>query len=431
MNNKIIWLIIFLQIQAYIVYDVGWLTFQTHLEGFNIVKTIEFKQSFRNPPQIFFTLQYIVMYNGGNEYQFFCESINTKSFTIRMISVGQIPTGLTYLYQAYDDMRIEIINVFNLAQPKGNTYPHKNANAQNAILSLISLGCTGPIDFKIALQKIQQLLILIITWQAKLKIQNKQVSKFSLGLKKQLKVLKLNLLINLICSLMFLMLIQFPEINMNLLLLIKDLFMILLKFFRSARKLLLSIQIKLLIIQYILHILIHIQVFYKRIIIALVFTPCTSLEVFIIKYFKTIFTPLKLYSAIVTQKRDLIFLNNPQIYIKIEILNKIITQPQIYETLIDKSIKTFSIQIEINCKNIVQIKSLFRNCQNCLFQQNYHSNHYCSSNLTLLTFNFKLTQSILSYQQLIFIVEQSRFTLKQVLTNYVETEVELIDIILV
>ncbi|CAD8122974.1 unnamed protein product [Paramecium sonneborni] len=154
-------------------------------------------------------------------------------------------------------------------------------------------------------------------------------------------------------------------------------------------------------------------------------------KVFIIKYFKTIFTPLKLYSAIVTQKRDLIFLNNPQIYIKIEILNKIITQPQIYETLIDKSIKTFSIQIEINCKNIVQIKSLFRNCQNCLFQQNYHSNHYCSSNLTLLTFNFKLTQSILSYQQLIFIVEQSRFTLKQVLTNYVETEVELIDIILV
>ncbi|CAD8122981.1 unnamed protein product [Paramecium sonneborni] len=426
MNNKIIWLIIFLKSQAYIVYDMGWFTCLTHLEGFYYVKTIEFTETFRNPPQIFFTLQYFGIHEGANEYQFFCESINTKSFTIRIIVVGQIPTGLTYLYQAYDDMRIEIINVFNLAQPKGNTYPHKNANAQNAILSLISLGYTGPIDFKIAISKVTKDSITVdLINNVVGKIENlKQIGfQILIGIEEAIKGAEIKFAHQ---SDM-----QFNVFNVNSIPGNQYEFTTSYQGFVYDPSKIVALSKK--IVTTHPNNTFDYTIFTAPIVTdkTLVFTPCTSLQVFIIKYFKTIFTPLKLYSAIVTQKRDLIFLNNPQIYIKIEILNKIITQPQIYETLIDKSIKTFSIQIEINCKNIVQIKSLFRNCQNCLFQQNYHSNHYCSSNLTLLTFNFKLTQSILSYQQLIFIVEQSRFTLKQVLTNYVETEVELIDIILV
>ncbi|CAD8122989.1 unnamed protein product [Paramecium sonneborni] len=420
MNYKIIWFIIFLESQSYIVYDDGWFRYQSHLDSFHFVKTIEFSEPFRNTPQIFFTLSGIWMQTGGNEYQFSCEALNTKSFTARIKSVMNKNVAVYFYYQAYDDMRIEIINVFNLSQPKGNTFPHKNANAQSAILSLLSFGCTGPIDFKIAISKVSKDSITVDLINDVIgKIENlKQIGfQILIGIEEVIKGAEIkfshqpDMLFNAF---------DFNSIPGNYYAftltyqgLIYDPAYLL-----SQHKKIVSFHPN--------------KTFDYTIYIAEgAFAPCTSLQVSLIKYFKTIFTPLRLQSAIVTQNRDLIFLNNPQIYIKIEILNKIITQPQIYKTLIDKSIKTFSIQIEINCKNIVQIKSLFRNCQNCLFQQNYHSNHYCSSNLTLLTFNFKLTQSILSYQQLIFILEQSRFTLKQVLTNYVETEVELIDIILI
>lgn len=62
--------------------------------------------------------------------------------------------------------------------------------------------------------------------------------------------------------------------------------------------------------------------------------------------------------------------------IKFEFNNKIMVDPGLYKIVIDKSISTINIKIEINCKNLTKILSSLP-----IKKNDYKVIHQCSSKL--------------------------------------------------
>ncbi|CAD8185890.1 unnamed protein product [Paramecium octaurelia] len=142
---------------------LGQLTYDSGLfTGFSIscnsghteTQTIPFNGIFANTPQVIVSLEYLDM-NIGADFRISTQNIKLNSFDLHIECLTSANVYRIYhQWYAIDDSRIQVINNFNMVNVDDKIFDHQNPNANYGIISFISMGMTGNIDFQLSISSI-------------------------------------------------------------------------------------------------------------------------------------------------------------------------------------------------------------------------------------------------------------------------------------
>ncbi|CAD8162648.1 unnamed protein product [Paramecium octaurelia] len=150
------WLYIIKSVLGQLTYDSGYFPgiSSSCANGRIETQTISFHGMFDNIPQVILELQHLDMYQGA-DFRIQTQNIKKNNFELRIECLTSTTLWtIKYNWYAIDDSRIQVINNFNMVNVDDKTFDHFNPNANYGILSFISMGVTGNVDFKLSITSI-------------------------------------------------------------------------------------------------------------------------------------------------------------------------------------------------------------------------------------------------------------------------------------
>ncbi|CAD8143633.1 unnamed protein product [Paramecium octaurelia] len=374
------------------------------LDGNIVTTTIPFIGTFANVPQVIISLEYLDMGIGG-DFRVQTQNINQNSFDLHIVCVSSVYIWkLKYQWYAIDDSRIQVINNFNMVNIDDKTFDHLNPNANFGIVSYVSMGLTGNIDFKLSITQIT-------------------TTKVTVGITKiDQKFVNLN------------------QIGYQVILGTQEAFSGLQEIYRTttySSGTLTQIPNRWLFITYSgLEVSSYFRERFMRTEVSKSYILETWGDTFIVNFhqrvwlayqFTTEFKAFWCLTLRISQSLDMQVSQKPQIYIDISELNQSFLSSQYL--LLEKTVNLLSFKIYMKCIKTKTIVSQFLKCQSCSTNNKYHSfSHYCHGQIDAVTYfpKFQLIES--SYKEINIYISLNSIKITQTLFNQIQSTETLLEI---
>ncbi|CAD8209766.1 unnamed protein product [Paramecium pentaurelia] len=379
--------------------------------NFQTTKTIQFSGAFQNIPQVFMFQDYCDIPNAISEYQFSITSITLVDFQIvvKCPKPGLI-WGIRYSWIALDDSRVQVINSFNVDPPQDKVFNHQLLNADTAIIGLTSLGYSGQLEFQLLVTQITKDTVSVGITQVAGKFVNLKQIGYQILLVASRDIIDLGLVtfkptytsnaINLETNKWLIQPIQGIKYNYGAQLTLNE------------------------------------QKTIGASTVSYSFTkwgPYDQSEFTIqnlwMSYQLIKNYALECFTLRISQKLDRSQSNRPRFFVQIMQTNQIYNTVGEYSFKVYKPIQNINFVTEINCITGKRVISKFNKCNSCSsFGKNYQFNHYCHSQINLISYFPKFAQTQSVNQEFKIIITSNNCLVKQILYNQAKTEQDIINI---
>ncbi|CAD8205197.1 unnamed protein product [Paramecium octaurelia] len=407
---KIILFSFFILVQSYITIDSGSYIDLNYTLGFNCLnnyqttRTITFSNTFQNIPQVFMYQYQFDIPNQQTEYQF---SITNFQFFVKCTKAAQV-WSLRHEWLAIDDKRVQVINCFNLNPPQDKVFNHQLLNVDTAIIGLTSIAYIGQIDFQLSITQITVNSISVAITKVTGKFQNLVQIGYQILLVSSRDIINNGLVT---------FQPDYTSAAMNL---------------EQNKWLILPIQG----IQYSYagQLTLRMQ---KNIVASTVtfsFTkwqsdsPLFRIQSVWLSQLFAVNQALQCKTLRISQKLDYSQCNRPQFEIQILQSNLIYDTIGQFTTTFFKPITNIDFVLLVNCITGKHVVSQFNKCNACPTQKYYQFNHYCHSQINLISYFPRFTQLDQVNQEFTITITSSSCQVKQILYNQIETEYIILNI---
>ncbi|CAK66667.1 unnamed protein product (macronuclear) [Paramecium tetraurelia] len=367
-------------------------------------KTISFHGIFDNIPQVILGLEHLDMYFGA-DFRIQTQNIKKNSFDLQIECLTSTTLWtIKYYWYAIDDSRIQVINNFNMVNVNDKTFDHLNPNANYGILSFISMGVTGNVDFKLSITSItpSQVSVGITKVAGKFTNLNQIGYQIILGIQEAFydtKILK-----------------HTSDYDSGTVTQQQDRWLFLayngLQLSSSFRQKSIRTQVSK---SY------TVETWYGTYVVNY------HLSSWVAYQYTTEFKAFLCFTLRISQSLDMEVSQKPSIFVEISELNQSF-QSSSY-LLLEKTVSLLSFKIYMKCVKTKTIVSQFLKCQNCSTSNKFYLfSHYCHGQIDAVTYfpKFQLIES--SYKELNINFLVDRLTITQTLFNQIQSIETLVEI---
>ncbi|CAD8167853.1 unnamed protein product [Paramecium pentaurelia] len=361
---------------------------------------VTFPKQFQEIPQIIITQSSIKFLSNEVDFRFEIQSITIQSFII-IYECRRDVSQVNVKWHAINDQRIQVINCFNKENPKNETINHYNPNALNGFLILTSISYSQQINFIIEIIKITPLDVTV------------GISNTN----------------------------NLRQIGYQIILGIDDSFVNLGKFnaIKDDQITLPILPDKFFITPYVGFILTPIEgvnIFQSEdlttnpgnLIFKIyeqqgdsLFSRNFHYRIWISKTFSTVFKSYRYKKIQIIQKNYLDQDIQSSIQLKFDLENKIFNENGNYRLLIDKSSQFINVFFQLICQQDEKKQLEFQLFQRSL--NSFSSQYTCDNKIKLIECKMELIVESVAIQELLIVIENSNFQMKQILYNQIVEQI--------
>ncbi|CAD8206363.1 unnamed protein product [Paramecium octaurelia] len=374
------------------------------LNCINVPEVVTFPKQFSLIPQIIFTLSQINFLSNQAQFEYQTTSITTEGFIIDYNCSNKQILQVIVKWEAFVDQRIQVINVYNRKEPKNETLSHNNPNAQFGFLTLTSFSYFQQINFTIEIIKITPLEVFVgisntnnlleIGYQIILGIDEAFVSLGQLSATQDVKI-AYPIFPDKFFITPYLGFILTPNDVINLI---------------SSQ----DISSEPGKVVY--------QIFEKP--GDGLYTRNTHLRIWVSRSFSILFKPFRYNKIQTVQKSRLDQDIQSSIQLKFDQKTQIYQDKGNYRILIDNSTQLITVGIQIICEQ--DQKKSIEFPLNSNYKNGLSIQYNCQKKIKLIEYQIDLIVQSVAIQELIIVVDNSKFQIKQILYNEFEEQIILL-----
>ncbi|CAD8173896.1 unnamed protein product [Paramecium octaurelia] len=405
---------LFIAVSSYITIDSGsYLELNRTLNfdcknNYQTTRTIAFSDTFQNIPQVFVYQYQFDITKSSTEYQFSITSITNINFSFLVKCISTLVYSMRYEWIAIDDQRVQVINQFNMNPPQDKVFTHQLLNADLAIIGITSLGYVGSIDFQLSITELTGNSVSVGITKVTDKFQNLVQIGYQILLVSSRDAINNGLItfqpnytspiMNLEQNKLLILPIQGINYGYTTSLTVR------------MSKIIDGSTIKFSFDRWTIDTCKYVaqSIWLSQLIAANQALQCKTLRI--------------------SQKLDYSQCSRPLFEIQILQSNQIFNTIGQFTTKVFKPIINIDFILLVNCITRKHVVSQFNKCNACPTQKYYQFNHYCHSQINLISYFPKFTQPDSVNQEFIITITSSSCTIKQILYNYVTTEQTIINI---
>ncbi|CAD8115235.1 unnamed protein product [Paramecium sonneborni] len=402
-NGFCFMLLVFVVVQSSLLtYDTGNFALISSgcKNGQESTQTVNFNGIFYKIPQIILGLEHVDQ-QFPTDFRVTIQNVQKTSFDLYVICPGaQSVIGIKYQWYAIDDDRIQVINSFNNLFPTVQTFNHQLPSATKGIISIISFGVGGTMDFLLSITSLTSTQVTVdITSATSIKSLGYQVI---LGVEEAFQDTQI---------------IHHTQTYTSGAIVQQPKSWFFLGYCGMAQEFGNGFRQK-----------------FVRTSVSQSYTVTTWYGAFIkahhirtwITYQFTTYKAFECYTIRISQLFDLEVAIKPQIYIDIGEINQSFSSSS--EVVFDKPITQLTISTYMKCAKSKKIVSKFLKCESCSSKNYYQFTHYCHGTINEINYFPRYRLNQLVYKQLNIEILSDKITVTQPLRNPEVTNPVLIEI---